>query len=806
MDAGHSVVVIEHNLDVIAAADWVLDLGPEGGEAGGAVVAEGPPARLAESADGHTAHALRRYLRGDMAESGFTAAEAVPDEPETAPDAEMVIRGAREHNLRDVDLTIPRDELVVITGVSGSGKSTVAFDILFGEGQRRYLESLNAYARQFVQPSSRPDVESVTGIPPTVAIEQRTSRGANKSTVATVTEVYHFLRLLFVKLGTQYCPTCAVPIEPQSVDSVAATLLSRAQGRRVTVLAPLVTARKGYYTDLASWAAGKGFEYLRVDGELLETAAWPRLDRFREHTIQAPVGDVAVAPANLAHLRALLERAAAIGKGVIHVFDNETREEAVYSTERSCPVCGRGFEELDPRLFSFNSRHGWCPQCRGTGLAGHESEEDEDEHSPTAGPGAQAFNEGTPCTACGGTRLRPEARAVFLQDAGIYDVTRLSVSNARERIDSFSFTEREGEIARDILSELGARLSFLERVGLGYLPLDRAAPTLSGGEAQRIRLAAQLGSNLRGVAYILDEPTIGLHARDNRMLLETLHELKGKGNSIIVVEHDEDTIRSADYVVDLGPGGGVEGGSVVAEGSVGDVLASPRSVTARYLGRPPRHPMHGRRHLGDDTDRLTVHGATLHNLRDVDVSVPLARLVCVTGVSGSGKSSLVRDIIHRNLRPRLGNTHETPEWVGCTRIDGFSSLDYAREVDQTPIGKTPRSCPATYVGFWDEVRRLFAGLPESRMRGYTAGRFSFNTAEGRCPECGGQGLKRIEMSFLPDVSVVCDRCGGRRFTDDTLEVRVQGQEYLRGPRHERGGSGRILRGPPRHSPGGRDAA
>ncbi|MFP4565185.1 MAG: excinuclease ABC subunit UvrA [Spirochaetaceae bacterium] len=771
VDAGHSVVVIEHNLDVIAAADWIIDLGPEGGEAGGGLVAEGPPARLLEAGAGHTAEALRRYLRAEAstAEPGPVARAA-----ETTADGDMTIRGAREHNLKDVDLTIPRDELVVITGVSGSGKSTVAFDIVFGEGQRRYLESLNAYARQFVQPSSRPDVESVTGVPPTVAIEQRTSRGANKSTVATVTEVYHFLRLLFVKLGTQYCPVCSVPIEPQSVDSVAATLLSRAPGRRLTVLAPLVTARKGYYTDLAAWASGKGFRHLRVDGKLLETGAWPRLDRFREHTIQAPVGEVTVSPARRADLRALLERAAALGKGVIHVLDAATGEEQVYSTERSCPVCGRGFQELDPRLFSFNSRHGWCPECKGTGLAGRH--EDDDDDSPTAGPGAEDFTEGEPCGACGGTRLRPEARAVFLQGAAIYEVTTLSVAKARDRINSFSFTGRDGEIARDILAELGARLSFLERVGLGYLPLDRAAPTLSGGEAQRIRLAAQLGSNLRGVVYVLDEPTIGLHARDTRMLLETLHELRAKGNSILVVEHDEDTIRSADYVVDLGPGGGVEGGAVVAAGSLQSVLATSASVTARYLTRPPQHPRRARRQPADgDAARLTVRGAGLHNLRGIDVSLPIGRLVCVTGVSGSGKSSLVRDVIHRNLRPRLGTARTPPAWVGCSRIDGYAGLDYVREVDQTPIGKTPRSCPATYVGFWDDVRRLFAHLPESRIRGYTAGRFSFNTPDGRCPECAGQGLKRIEMSFLPDVSVVCDRCGGRRFTDDTLEVEFKGK-------------------------------
>ncbi|MFP4637590.1 MAG: excinuclease ABC subunit UvrA [Spirochaetaceae bacterium] len=773
--AGHSVIVIEHNLDVIAGSDWIVDLGPEGGEAGGTLVATGTPADLLSDAPGHTAEALRRYLavtRGNDTPELPQAAESPPamtagDGTDDTGAAEIAIRGAREHNLKGVDVAIPRDELTVITGVSGSGKSTVAFDILFAEGQRRYLESLNAYARQFVQPSSRPEVESVTGVPPTVAIEQRTSRGAYKSTVATVTEIYHFLRLLYVKLGTQYCPDCAVPIRPESTESVTATLLEAAGGRRLRILAPLVTSRKGYYTDLARWAAGKGFTHLRVDGEYLETARWPRLARFQEHTIEAPVGDIEASPGGRDALLTLLERAAALGKGIIHVVNLETGSETTYSTERSCPVCGRGFEELDPRLFSFNSKHGYCDHCRGTGLDRTTDEEN--------GDTPESPEEAGICPVCRGARLRPEARNVYLDGEAIHEVTRLSVEAMEERIGAYEFRGRDAEIARDVLAEVRTRLSFLRRVGLGYLPLDRAAPTLSGGEAQRIRLAAQLGSNLRGVCYILDEPTIGLHARDNRMLLDTLHELKHKGNSIVVVEHDEDTIRSADHLIDLGPGGGVEGGSVIAAGPLPGVLSSRQSVTARALRRPPVHPAHDPRPCNQSTKRVVLRGAHRHNLADLDVSIPLGRLVCVTGVSGSGKSSLVRDVLYRNLRPRVGKKRARPALNGCRGLEGAKHLDYVREVDQTPIGKTPRSCPATYVGFWDDVRRLFAALPESRMRGYTASRFSFNTADGRCPECGGQGLKRIEMNFLPDVTVVCDRCAGRRFTEDTLEVEFRGK-------------------------------
>ncbi len=632
----------------------------------------------------------------------------------------ITIRGAREHNLRNVTVRIPRDKFTVITGISGSGKSTLAFDILFNEGQRRYLESLNAYARQFVQPSSRPDVDAVFGIPPTVAIEQRTSRGGRKSTVATVTEVYHFLRLLFVKLGTQFCPDCNVPIRPQSPEAIA----DRVIGQKL--FAPLIVARKGLYTDLAEWALKKGFPYLRVDGKLLPTGNWPRLDRFKEHNIELPV-------------RAL-EEALEYGKGVVLAGNT------IYSTRRACPKCSRSFPELDPRLFSYNSKHGWCPSCYGTGL--QLTGFDEEQTGEEIWWNEWFTGRERPCPSCRGTRLRPEALAVRFQNKNIAAFAALPVETAAEVFAKMKLRGREAEIARDILAELKSRLEFLQEVGLAYLSLDRAAPTLSGGEAQRIRLAAQLGSNLRGVCYILDEPTIGLHPRDNRMLLDTLHKLEAKGNTVVVVEHDEDTIRRAEHIVDLGPGAGVNGGRLIAEGTIKDIVRSKESVTGQSLREPLRHPLHEPR--TGKTSFIEITGATLHNLKNLSVKIPLGRLVCVTGVSGSGKSTLVRDVLYRQVK---------------------SSSMRALEVDQTPIGKTPRSCPATYIGFWDDIRRLFANIPEAKMRGYSASRFSFNTAEGRCPECEGQGVKKIEMSFLPDVTVHCEVCAGKRFTAETLDVK-----------------------------------
>ncbi|MFD2111784.1 excinuclease ABC subunit UvrA [Thiorhodococcus fuscus] len=783
IDQGHSLLVIEHNLDVIAAADWLIDLGPEGGDEGGRLVCAGTPDDVTAHPTSHTGRALRTMRRQQepaVAEPRAATYRATePGVAETQTHA-ISIRHAREHNLKDLSLSIPRGRLTVITGVSGSGKSTLAFDILFNEGQRRYLESLNAYARQFVQPAARADVDAIFGIPPTVAIEQRTSRGGAKSTVATLTEIHHYLRLLYVKLGVQWCPTCDIPIEPMTREAILDRLLRERAGQRIALMAPMVVARKGLYKELAAWAAGKGWECLRVDGEPVPTADWPRLDRYREHSIDLPLGELEIVPAQESRLRDLLDQALDLGKGqirAVRVEQGRWRDESHYSTERACPSCGRAFPEPDPRLFSYNSRHGWCPACLGTGqvLAGFDADQ--------SGEEGQWLDSGTadsrPCPACSGARLKPEALAVRFRGRSIAELSALTIDAAADQLGRLELDARESAIAQDLIAEVRDRLAFLSEVGLGYLSLDRGAPTLSGGEAQRIRLAAQLGSNLQGVCYILDEPTIGLHPRDNRLLLDTLARLEGKGNTLVVVEHDEETIRRAEHVIDLGPGAGTRGGTIIAEGTAEQLIANPDSITGRFLGRP-----HGRsrphRPVDKTTDWLTIEGAQRNNLQDLEARLPLGRLVCVTGVSGSGKSTLVREVLVGTLTHLLSNQRTAKgrarkaELIGCRGISGWQRLTRVLEVDQTPIGKTPRSCPATYVGFWDAIRRLFAATQEARIRGWGPARFSFNTADGRCPACEGQGVQKLEMSFLPDVRMTCDLCGGSRFDRETREVRYQG--------------------------------
>ncbi|MBU4506669.1 MAG: excinuclease ABC subunit A, partial [Gammaproteobacteria bacterium] len=827
LEAGHSLVVIEHNLDVIRAADWLIDLGPEGGAGGGLVVAEGPPEDVRQHPTSHTAKALRDYAES-MGEVHAVHEGRLVDylkQPQrqraSAARAEghsnaIRIVNAKEHNLKNLSVDIPRGQFNVISGVSGSGKSTLAFDILFNEGQRRYLESLNAYARSIVQPAGRPEVDAVYGIPPTVAIEQRLSRGGRKSTVGTTTEVWHFLRLLYVKLGTQHCVHDGAAVMPQSPESIAAAILTRYAGQHIGLLAPLVVNRKGVYTELADWARPRGHTHLRVDGEFLPTSGFPRIDRFKEHTIELPVADGVVDPANEAWLRSQLSKALEIGKGQVHVLHQmqglaEAMAEGittvglgkleVFSTNRACPVCATSYPELDPRLFSYNSKHGWCPDCVGTGLALSREQRkalDDSVRDDNERGREQSFAEpevedlaDRPCPACEGTRLNAQARAVKFGGVGITDVARLSVNEVRSWVQGLLkvavLTSREADIARDLLPEIESRLAFLEEVGLNYLTLDRGAPTLSGGEAQRIRLAAQLGSNLQGVCYVLDEPTIGLHARDNAILLNALHKLGEMGNTLVVVEHDEDTIRRADHIIDIGPSAGKRGGRVVAQGSVADLSANEESVTGRYLLHAMKHPLQPRRAVDAAAPALEVRGAKLHNLDNLTVAVPLQRLVVVTGVSGSGKSTFARDVLLTNAaaavsarstfagRQAWDNDGERPAWTGCDKLLGSEVVDRVLEVDQTPIGKTPRSCPATYIGFWDTVRKLFADTLEAKARGYGPGRFSFNTGEGRCPGCEGQGLRTIEMSFLPDVKVPCEVCHGARFNPETLAVTWKGK-------------------------------
>jgi excinuclease ABC subunit A len=743
---GNTVLVIEHNMDVVKNADWVIDLGPEGGEAGGHVVAAGSPEEVARHRASHTGSFLRKYLNAaaELGEGAKPHAAAPP--PLVSLPRSIFISGAKEHNLRDLSLSIPRQQLVVLTGVSGSGKSTLAFDILFAEGQRRYLESLAPYARQYVKVLEKPEIDLVSGLPPTVAIQQRMSYASRRSTVATLTEIYHFLRLLFSKLGSQQCPTCGRELSAQSKQDIVQRVTDGYRHKRAVFLAPIVTGRKGFHRDLINRAVRKGYREARIDGRLIPLKEDMSLSRYQDHTIELIIGTTQE------DLDALVTRALSEGNGTFIAMDNEGQEE-VFSLKKVCPYCGIGAGDLDPRLFSFNSKYGACPICDGLGRQVHFGE--------------MGDESATVCHRCGGSRLRPEALAVKVKGYSIWDLVQYPADQLLEILEGFSFTEQASLIARPIIDEIVMRLTFMNLLGVSYLALSRSGETLSGGEAQRIRLSAQLGSNLTGVCYILDEPTIGLHPRDNRMLLNSLKELRARGNSIVIVEHDEETMREADYIIDLGPGAGRRGGKLVACGGLEDLEKAPDSVTGRSLSEGSRQ-INSRLRPYATFPHITVQGAAEHNLKHIDVQFPLGALICITGISGSGKSTLLKDVLYRGLRNRL--LKKRGDACTCQSIDGWQAISRVLEVDHSPIGLTTRSVPISYIGALSEIRRLFSMTPDARARGYQPGRFSFNVPGGRCEGCKGHGSIKVEMSFLPDVYINCEVCGGSRFNQETLDI------------------------------------
>ena len=773
---------------------------------------------------------------------------------------EIVIRGAAEHNLKRIDLTLPRNKLIVVTGVSGSGKSSLAFDTLYAEGQRRYVESLSAYARQFLEQMEKPDVESIEGLSPAISIEQKTTQRNPRSTVATVTEIYDYLRLLYARVGRPHCHNCGKPITSQSVQQIVDAVLGLSVGSRIQVLAPIVRGRKGVYKKELADAARQGFVRARVDGEVRDLSDPIDLDKQKKHTIEIVVDRLVIKPDLKNRLTDSVETALATADGLL-VVDIVGGKDLLFSRHLACSECGVSVPELAPRMFSFNSPFGACETCGGIGFkkrfvqsklikdvdvairdgalawgdAGryqlmessifkHYKVNPKTPYKKLSarfkkilweGAGDKEFSyvwkgkrstykfrstwDGIlyrlekryresaserrrqqlekrmaiqPCQDCDGLRLRPESLAVKVSGMSIAEQSRLSVSEATALYKKLKLTAREKQIAQPILKEINERLGFLHNVGLGYLTLDRTAATLSGGEGQRIRLATQIGSRLTGVMYILDEPSIGLHQRDNRKLLDTLAAMRDLGNTVIVVEHDEDTMRAADVLVDLGPGAGELGGEVVAVGTPAQVARNKKSVTGAYLSGRDSIATPPARRAGNGK-ALTVRGAREHNLKNIDAKFPLGKFVCVTGVSGSGKSTLVNETLHKALAQELHASEQEPGLF--KRIDGIANVDKVVDIDQTPIGRTPRSNPATYVGLFTPIRELFAMVPEARARGYKPGRFSFNVSGGRCESCEGGGLLKIEMHFLPDIYITCDVCGGKRYNRETLEILYKGR-------------------------------
>lgn len=751
VEDGATVVVVEHDLDIIRAADWVIDLGPAGGPEGGAIVATGTPAQLTKAAT-KTGEALRAV---------HVSAPVKGKKSATAKVDSISVKHAREHNLKNISCEIPHSQLTVVTGPSGSGKSSLAFDVVFAEGQRRFMETLSPYARQFLPTLPRPNVDLVTGVPPSIALEQRTTRGGANSTVATVTEIAHYLRLLYAKVGDVHCPKCDSLVEATSPDELYESLTASRDSTKHTVYSPAVRARKGTYLDLFTQASRAGIQTARVDGAIVAIDPPPKLVKAKEHSIDLIVyyGALRDLPRNVFD-RAIdwAEGSLSIAKAAPSAKPHAT--ERIVSTARTCSNCGTAVPELDPRWFSFNTKQGQCESCEGTGVKG--------------GPSAmhEAHESGSPtvkCPACNGSRLAKVPRSVRLQGEQYAQFTARSVSSALASARKWRFSGRSAEIAKAAWSELLRRLQFVEDVGLGYLGLDRAAQGLSGGEMQRLRLSAQLGSGLTGALYVLDEPTIGLHPRDTGKLLSNLHALVETGSTVVVVEHDAEMILSADHIVDLGPHGGRGGGEILASGSAKKVLASAKSSTAQALKEAPPSPSKA----PEPKKFIELTGATHNNLKNVNLRLGVGVMNVICGVSGSGKSTLVERVFFPALRKELGLV--TPPPGAFKSIKGANAVKRALLVDQSPIGRTPRSVPATFLGIWDDIRKVFAALPEAKMQGFSPARFSFNTGSGgRCPGCEGQGLVVSEMSFLPDVVSPCETCGGDRFERSTLDVRYKG--------------------------------
>jgi excinuclease ABC subunit A len=780
---------------------------------------------------------------------------------------EIYIKGARVHNLKDISIRIPRNKLVVITGVSGSGKSSLAFDTIYAEGQRRYVESLSAYARQFIGVMDKPDVDFIEGLSPAIAIDQKSASKNPRSTVGTMTEIYDYLRLLYARIGIPHCPNDGTPIMKQSPDEIVSQIFGKLIDKKIEILAPVVRGRKGEYKALLEKYVKKGYARVKIDQVMYSLDDNIELDKNKKHDIDLVVDRVKVEEDEKSRIEDSVELALTEGDGVMKVFEIDNGEELLFSAKLACPVCGFSMEEVEPRLFSFNSPFGACPECTGLGFkiepdpaliikdwdlslaegaikipgfrgidtfsqqiildtarAYHidtfkpmkEFTKDEinvimygtegripvrftnkegriydfktrfegvipllmrrysETTSEMMREEYEKFMRRVDCPVCHGKRLKPEALAVTIQGINIADLTALSIEKTYEFFKELSdkLTEREKLISQQILKEITSRLKFLLDVGLGYLSLDRPSETLAGGEAQRIRLATQVGSKLVGVLYVLDEPSIGLHSRDNEKLLNTLKELRDLGNTVLVVEHDEKTIRNADFIVDIGPGAGVDGGYVVVTGTLDDILNEPNSLTGKYLKGELVIPVPKKRRKGSG-EYITLYGASEHNLKHIDVRFPLHTFICVTGVSGSGKSSLIQDVLWKALKKEIYKSKEEPGKY--EKIEGINFVDKVVIVDQSPIGRTPRSNPATYTGVFTPIREIFASLPESRARGYKAGRFSFNVHGGRCEACEGNGFIKVEMQFLPDVYVPCEICHGKRYNSETLEIKYKGK-------------------------------